>query len=189
MKKSNLKSVLFAKSMTLEIIHIRLTRPHNSLNIGLYILKCKGTFEFVECDQFANGQVLSKQLSGRAQTSFAGDSTYLVVKPLDPALQIVDLVGGQITAVVQGSIKILGQHLLVEALTGQAAGGISAGEILVGAAGAVEVPAGRHVVNLSLHRQVDGGVILAVVLEQGARGESPEDDGGRRFREGHVGVR
>lgn len=62
-------------------------------------------------------------------------------------------------------------------MAGEAAGGVSAGKVLVGAAGAVKVAAGGDVKDAAPDRQVDGGAVGAVVGQQGARHKGLEDGG------------
>ena len=101
--------------------------------------------------------------------------THLLIKPFDPPIQILQLLRPQILAGIQRPIQILRQHLLIEALTRQSSRCISSREVFVGPAGTVEVAAGRDVVDFATDGEVDRGVVLAVVFEEGARGECLED--------------
>ncbi len=55
---------------------------------------------------------------------------------------------------------------------------IAASEVLVGAAGAVEVAAAGDVEDAAPHGEVHGHAVEPVVRQQGARGKRLEDDGG-----------
>lgn len=89
--------------------------------------------------------------------------SHLLIKPLNPTLQILQLFGVQIGTIVERPVEVLGQHLLIEALAREPPGGISTREVLVGSAGTVEVAAAGHVVDFAAHRQVDWLVLGAVV--------------------------
>jgi len=102
--------------------------------------------------------------------------THLLVKPLDPALQILQLLGLKILAIVERAIKVLGQHLLVEALTSQTPRGIATREVLVGTTGAVEVAPARHVIHFALDCEIHRRSIFAVVWEESSWCECAEDD-------------
>ncbi len=108
---------------------------------------------------------------------------YLLVETLNPAPQILQLLGGEIIAGIQGSVEVLSQHILVEGLACEAACGIAAGEVLVRTARPVEVAPGSHVVDFAAHGQVHGRRVFAIVLEQGARCVSLKDDGRGTFGE------
>lgn len=110
--------------------------------------------------------------------------THLLVKSLNPSFQILHLLRRQIFTIIQRAIEVLGQHLLVEALTRQAPRGVPPRKILIRASRAVEVAPWGDVVDFAADGQVDGGVVLAVVLEQRARGECLENDGRRARWEG-----
>lgn len=105
------------------------------------------------------------------------DDQVLAREPLLPALQGLELVPAQALQRVKRAVQVLGQHVLVEAPAGQAPRGVPAGEVLVGAAGAVEVPPGRDVEDAAPHGQVDRHAVLAVVGEQCAGREGAEDGG------------
>ena len=58
----------------------------------------------------------------------------LLQESLLPPLEILQLIGIQVLEVVKRALQILGEHLQVEALVGETARGIPAGEVLVWAA-------------------------------------------------------
>lgn len=101
----------------------------------------------------------------------------LAKEPLLPPLQALHLLITQTLERVQRAVKVLGQHFLVEAVAGEPAAGVAAGEILVGASGPVEVAAARHVEDAAPHRHVHRHPLGAVVGQQRARREGAEDDG------------
>lgn len=107
----------------------------------------------------------------------------LRLKPLHPLPQRLPLPLPQPAQIIQRPVQILRQHLLVETPARQPATGVSPGEILVRASRAIEVTAGRDVVDFAAHGQVDGVVVRAVVGEEGWGREGAEDDGGRGFGE------
>jgi hypothetical protein len=55
----------------------------------------------------------------------------LLQKPFLPSLQILQLVRTEILEIIQGSLQVLGEHILVEALERETAGGVAAGEVFV----------------------------------------------------------
>ena len=107
----------------------------------------------------------------------------LPLKPLHPLPQRLHLPLPQPAQIIQRPAQILRQHLLVETPARQPATGVPPSEILVRASGTIEVAAGRDVVDFAAHGQVDGGVVRAVVGEEGRGREGAEDDGGRGFGE------
>ena len=90
--------------------------------------------------------------------------TYLLIKPLDPPIEVFELFAVQILALIQRPVEIFGQHLFVEALACETAGGVSAGEVLVGPAGAVEIAAGGYVVDFACGVGKGGLVGWSVVV-------------------------
>jgi len=112
----------------------------------------------------------------------------LIRKPLVPPIQILDLIGIQIPTVIQRPLQILREHVLVETLAREPPRRIPAGEVLVGPTGPVEVAAGADVEDLAADGEVDGLAVVAVVREEGARGEGAEDDRGWAFGEGGGGL-
>ena len=110
-------------------------------------------------------------------SSKATDLAYLLVEPLDPTLQVLQLLGAEILTIIKWTIEILGQHLLIEALTRETSRSITAGEVLVRSAGSVEVASAGHVVDFSLHGQVHGLTVFAVIGQQGPWCEGSEDYG------------
>ena len=75
--------------------------------------------------------------------------TYLLIEPLHPPIQILYLLSLQVTAIVKWPIEVFREHFFIKALACQSASGIPASEVLVGPARAVEVAAGRDVVDLA----------------------------------------
>jgi len=118
----------------------------------------------LECHQFPNDKIL-------------------FVKSLNPTVQVLELFRRQVLAVVQRPVEVLGQHVLVEALAGQAPRRISAGKVLVRSPGAVEVAPAADVVDLASDGEVHGRVVLAAVFQERARRVGLEDDRGRAFGE------
>ena len=102
--------------------------------------------------------------------------TNLLVEPLDPTVQVLQLVLVQVHTVVQRSVEIDGQHLLVKTLTGKSPCGISPGEVLVWTAWAIEVPSRRHIVDLASDCEVNRPATFAVIFKQRARSVGLEDD-------------
>ena len=107
----------------------------------------------------------------------------LFLKPLLPAAQGIHLLGIQALEGIQRAVEVLGQHFLVEAAAGQAARGIPAGKVCVGASGSVKVAAGGDVEDAAAHGEIDGHVVQAIVGEQRGRGEGAEDGWRRGARE------
>jgi len=104
-------------------------------------------------------------------------------EPLLPALQALHLLVPKTFEGIQRAVEVLGEHFLVEAMAGKATAGIATGEVLVGAAGSVEVLAARDVEDPAPDTHVHGHAVRAVVGEQRARGECAEDDRGRLARQ------
>jgi hypothetical protein len=84
--------------------------------------------------------------------------TYLLIKSLDPALQILQLLCIKITTVIQRAIQIFRQHLLVKALTRQSARRIPPCEVLIWPARSVEVASCGYIVDFAFHGEVDQAV-------------------------------
>lgn len=105
-------------------------------------------------------------------------STYLLIKPFHPPPQILPLLPRQILTRIQRPIQILGQHLLIKALTRQSPRGIPPREVLIHPARTVEISSGGHVVDFSLHSEIHGPVVGAVVGQQGSGREGAENGGG-----------
>lgn len=68
------------------------------------------------------GITLSNQLA---------DHKVLLKEPLLPTTQILELLLIQVRKVIQGSLQILGEHLLIKALAGQSTRGITSSKVLV----------------------------------------------------------
>lgn len=158
-----------------------------------------------ERNQFAHDQVLRHELADTVINNKEKNQepaglwkarapahipTHLLIEPLNPALEVIELLLGEISAVVERAVEVLGEHVLVEALAGEAARGIAAGEVLVGPAGSVEVAPGRHVVHLAAHRKVYRLIVRPVVRQQRPRRERPEHDrrGPARQRRCYAGL-
>lgn len=121
--------------------------------------------------------------SSTARSDQAPDDKVLALEALLPATEAIHCLLVEALEGVEGAVEVLGEDVLVEAVEREAAAGVAAGEVLVRAAGAVEVAAARDVEHAAPHRQVHGHAVGPVVGEQGARREGPEDDGGRLARE------
>lgn len=111
------------------------------------------------------------------------DDQVLALEALLPAPQALHLLGAEALKRVQGSVEVLGQHLAVEAVAGEAAAGVAAGKVLVGAAGAVEVAARGDIEDTTAHGEVDGVAVEPIVGQQGARRVCLEDGGGGLARQ------
>nr|POE89829.1 3-oxoacyl-[acyl-carrier-protein] reductase fabg [Quercus suber] len=113
------------------------------------------------------------------------DHQVLLSEPLLPAPQRFHLLPAQILQLIERALQVLGQHVLVEAPAGQPATRVSAGEVGIWTARAVEVAAGGDVEDLAAHGQIDGHAVGAVVGEE-LRGREDAEDGGRgRGRQCH----
>ena len=77
----------------------------------------------------------------RLKRSGASRWSHLLIKPLNPPIQILNLILIQILTVVQRPIEILRQHVLIERLTGQTPRRISASKVLIRPTRSVEIPA------------------------------------------------
>lgn len=67
------------------------------------------------------------------------DDEILLQEPFFPRLEVFELLGLEILQVIEGSLQILGEHFAIEALEGQAARGVAAGEVLVRATLFIEI--------------------------------------------------
>jgi hypothetical protein len=129
------------------------------------------------------GTVHSGQPRPNVTTATPSITTYLLIKPLHPPLQILPLLSRQILTGIQWPIQILRQHLLIKALTCQTPCRIPPCKVLIHATGPVEIPSRGHIVDFALHRQVHRPVILTIVRKQRARRERAEDGRGGAFWE------
>ena len=110
------------------------------------------------CDELANDQVL-------------------FIESLFPTLHGVHLLLVEILERVKGAVEVFGQHVLIEAATGQSTASIAASKVGVGAAGAVEVAARGYIEDAAADGEVDGHAVQAIVGEEVRRGEGAEDGG------------
>ena len=99
----------------------------------------------------------------------------LLQESLLPALKRIHLLGIQSLKLVKGSIKILGQHILIEAPTRKASACIPAGKVAVWTTGAVEVATRCDIENAAAHGKKDRAVLLAVEGEESMGSVGSED--------------
>lgn len=111
------------------------------------------------------------------------------LKLLLPPSERLLFLRSKILQLVQRSIQVLGQHLIIKALHTQPPRRITTRKVLVRRTGTVELPAVGDVEHAPAHRKEDARLVAAVVREEGARGEGAEDDGGGFFGEGGCGCR
>lgn len=128
------------------------TRPST---LKTYLLR-KFSYEMSRVSIFENAE-WSRGLRGfRERTS----------ESILPILHCLHLILSQSAEIVQRSVKILCQHVLVKATTCQTSTGISSSEILVGSTRTVEILAGCNIEDLASYRQIYGHVLLAIVWLQ-----------------------
>ena len=108
----------------------------------------------------------------------------LLTKPLLPPPQSLHLLPTQVFQLIQRSLQILRQHIHIKRPTRKTATCVAAREVGVGSSRAVEVATWCDVKDAAADGEVDGGVVLAVVGEEGGWGEGFEDGGGWWGREG-----
>jgi hypothetical protein len=109
---------------------------------------------------------------------FTHDQIFLF-KALLPALHGLHLLVTQVLERVQRSIEILGQHVLIEAATGQSSARIAACKVCIGAARAIEVAAARYVKDTTPDCQIYGHAIETIVWEELRRSKGAKH--GRRW--------
>lgn len=113
------------------------------------------------------------------------DDQIFLREALFPALECLQLLRVQILEIIERTVQVLGQHVLVEAAMCQASACVSSSKVGIGAARTVEVSPRRHIENTSTNGEIHRHAIQAIIWEQVRRGEGAED-GGRRSARKHL---